>query len=155
MKNYFFVLCLLALASCSLNAEQEASLNRAVNKHIGALNDGRLVQFIAETYPPAVKYYKSKGDAAFKEKFTLVDSISVYETAVYQDPTILNVGKSELNIHVEYTVLCVTMKDLAPHSEERKLFALSSDGGKQWYFLHDEDYFNSAILPKNDRLINK
>jgi hypothetical protein len=110
------------------------------------------VQVIAETYPASVKYYRSLGDEAFKERFTLVDTSSVLQAPIYQDPTIVESAKSGKNIHVEYAVLLV--RDVFEQdAEEEKLYAISGDSGKQWYFLKEADYFNNSILPEKERLI--
>lgn len=140
---------------CSLNAEQEASLNRAVNQHLSAMNDGRTLQFISEIHPSAVKYYKSKGDDLFKKHFTLIDSSEVYEPDYYQDPLIKTIESKGERLHVRYEVLKIENIDGNTESVPYYMYATSEDNGKSWYFLEEGDYFNNDIIPAKERLIEK
>lgn len=144
---------LILLASCTLNAEQEASLNRAINRHLGAMNEGRMLQFISEIHPNAVKFHKRKGNEHFEDHFRLVDSTEVFDPNYYQDPLIQESAKEGNTIHIRYEVLCISFQDFSEESLKYEIFAVSEDNGKTWSFLHKGDYYNDDILAPKQRLI--
>lgn len=153
VKKIVFFLLILVLAGCSLNAEQEASLNRAIHRHLSAMNEGRMLQFVSEVHPAAVRYYKEKGDDVFKTHFSLSDSTDIYNADYYQDPLIEEIESDGDRIQVRYKVLRIDVDDFNPESEDVEIFALSEDNGVSWIFLHDQDYFIDEIFPPKQRLI--
>lgn len=150
----YFILFLI-LSSCALNAEQEAQLNRAINRHLSAMNEGRMLQYLSEIHPTSVKYFKTKGDDIFKAHFSLVDSVEVFEPDHFQDPIIVTIEKEGSKIHVEYEVLKIQLGNFSNESTKYQIIAISEDDGGSWLFLHDGDYFNEEIFPASERLIKK
>ncbi len=139
------------MSSCTLSADQEATLNRSINNHLSAMNEGRMLQYLSEIHPLAVRYYKDKGDSVFEAHFELKNMNSeVY----YQDPIIKQIEKEGDVIHVEFEVLEISSNLFDEQASPLKVFALSSDNGKTWYFLHDNDYTDDHVLKKEERLIN-
>ncbi len=115
------------------------------------MNEGRMLQYLSEIHPLAVRYYKDKGDSVFEAHFELKNMNSeVY----YQDPIIKQIEKEGDVIHVEFEVLEISSNLFDEQASPLKVFALSSDNGKTWYFLHDNDYTDDHVLKKEERLIN-
>lgn len=152
VKRAMFLL-LLILGSCSMNAEQEASLNTAIRKHLKARNEGQLMTYISEMHPNAIAYYKRLGDDAFKDAFKLAapDEPMPY----FQDPTIQDTESDGQVLHVKIKVMRVEDHLFNLNADPVFLFAVSEDEGVSWYFISQHDYFNDAILKPDDRLIKK
>ena len=140
------------LTSCSLNANQEASLNDAMVSYVNSKNNGIVMSYVAFTHPNAVAFYKSKGDSAFTEKFDL--SNSEFDPFL-QDGNIKQIKSNGNNITVKYNFLNVTGDFYEESHEEVVLFAISEDAGATWFFIEDVDYFNNDIISSENRTIQK
>lgn len=151
--KYYYVFILLVLASCSLNADQEASLNKAMSAYVNAHNAGSVVAFVAMTHPNAVAYYREKGDEAFEEKFSLLSSDDGGD--YMQDGTVKEVVSKEGNIHVKYRFLSVEDRFYETKALEMIVMAVSDDEGASWFFIDEDDYQNEDIIQKTGRLIEK
>ncbi len=139
------------MGSCTLNSEQEASLNKAMSRYIESRNDEQLLSYVAYTYPSAVAYYKNQGDSVFVKRFTLVDSNGM--VPYIQDGNIKTIKSSGDHIHVKYRFLSITEELFDIQSEEIFIYAISKDDGKTWYFLDEIDYKNDEIVDSENRLI--
>ncbi|TNE96234.1 MAG: hypothetical protein EP322_08745, partial [Bacteroidetes bacterium] len=102
MRNKLFFILLILISSCTLSADQEATLNRSINNHLSAMNEGRMLQYLSEIHPLAVRYYKDKGDSVFEAHFELKN---INSEVYYQDPIIKQIEKEGDVIHVEFEVL--------------------------------------------------
>tara|TARA_R110002072_G_scaffold282761_1_gene445821 strand:- start:48612 stop:49070 length:459 start_codon:yes stop_codon:yes gene_type:complete len=149
--TYLLVICVtLALASCSLNAEQEVSLNAAKTSFINSKNNGSVMSYVAFTLPEIVSYYKKKGDSIFQQRFDLSgDEYSQFLT----NGNIREVTKSSPDIQVKYEFTNVNVEEI--ESSKVVVFALSNNEGSSWFFAEEKDYYNDAILTKEKRLIKK
>lgn len=151
MKKLIF-LALLIVAGCSLNAEQEASLNTAIRAQLKAMNEGQLMTVISNIHPSAVRYYMDQGDEAFKSAFELADEDGVQP--YFQDPTILKSESSKSLLHVKFKIVRVEDEFFDVNAVDEIYFAISEDNGKSWHFLREKDYKNEEIIKASLRLIN-
>lgn len=146
--KYYGLLLLLFLAACTLNADQEKSLNEAMNHYLSARNNNEVLNFVAFTNGKVVKYYKEKGDSIFKIKFGAGE-----EFVFIQDGNIRDTEASENKIHVKYSFLKISGDLFAEDSEEIFIYAISEDNGVSWTFVDENDYLNDAIFTNQQRLI--
>ena len=145
-------LALLIVAGCTLNAEQEASLNTAIRAQLKAMNEGQLMTFISNIHPSAVRYYMDQGDEAFKSVFELADEDGVQP--YFQDPTILKSESSRSSLHVKLKIVRVEDEFFDINAVDEIYFAISEDNGKSWHFLREKDYKNEEVIKASLRLIN-
>lgn len=150
MKKLYLFGLLLFIGSCSLNSDQEASLNNAMSSYIDARNDGNLIAYTALTHPNVIAYYKDRGDDSFMNRFDLNEG----ENSLFlQDGNIRETESSGDNIHVKYEFVGINEMSLETKPERVGIIAISSDDGKSWHFLDEYDYWNDDIIKPNDRLI--
>lgn len=150
MKNIgiSFVLSLVFLAGCTLNSSQEASLNNAMSTYVSAHNNGAVLSYVGVIYPPAVAYYKNKGDSTFHYKFDLSTEA---DRPLLTDGTILGTKTAGMDIQIKYRF--AELEELHSGESLHKIhFALSENDGENWFFIEEKDYFNDTILPQNKRL---
>ncbi len=143
-------LFLLFLSACSLNATQEATLNKAKTSFINAKNNGSVMNYVAFTLPVAVAYYQQQGDSVFQKRFDL--SENNYNTFI-QDGNIREIAKKEGEIQVKFEFLEVNIEEVS--KVKKYVYALSDNDGKSWFFLEEEDYFNDNIFSPDKRLIDQ
>lgn len=139
---------LILLVSCTLSGEQENRLNKQLSKYIKAHNDNNTLEYAGLTHPVVVKYYSSLGDSVFINHFSneLEKKGVVFSNLLYREM------KSEGNwIERKYTVRKESLKE---KNKAYELYAISSDGGNNWFFLNEEDYFQQKI-PLKRRLFSK
>lgn len=133
-----------------MNEKQEAALNSARMAYIDARNNNKVALLVKLTYADAVRFYQSKGDEVFKERFRPENN-----QAFYQNGTVQEVASKGDVIHVMYEFEKIT-EDLSTIELKRvKLYAISVDDGKHWKFLDGVEYNNPEIVPKNKKLITK
>lgn len=145
VSSFFLLLC---IGSCSLNADQEANLNSAMNDYLDARNNNRVKTEVRLTYPDAVRFYKKQGDKAFIEHF-LPENNQVH----FRDGVIQEVEQDDNTIHVRYEYhVYFEAKDEVVH-DKKDLYAVSFDGGKGWKFMDGFDYENPEIMPLKKKLI--
>ena len=150
MKKLYLLLLLFA-AGCSLNSDQEASLNSAVTAYTTARNNGQVMTYVAFTYPDVVAYYKDKSDSSFIEKFGGSENIDSY--SFIQDGNIREIKSDGNKLHVKYSFLELDDIFYGAEGSEAIIYAISEDNGQNWYFLDEVDYLNGSILKQNERLI--
>lgn len=148
LKFSTFLIMLILLVSCTLSGEQENRLNKQLSKYIKAHNDNNTLEYAGLTHPLVVKYYSSLGDSVFINHFSneLEEKGVVFSNLLYREM------KSEGNwIERKYTV---RKESLEEKNKAYELYAVSSDGGNNWFFLNEEDYFQQKI-PLKRRLFSK
>lgn len=148
LKFSTFLIMLILLVSCTLSGEQENRLNKQLSKYIKAHNDNNTLEYAGLTHPMVVKYYSSLGDSVFINHFSneLEKKGVVFSNLLYREM------KSEGNwIERKYTV---RKESLEEKNKAYELYAISSDGGNNWFFLNEEDYFQQKI-PLKRRLFSK
>ena len=140
----------LLLAACTLNADQEASLNNAMFAYINSRNNGVVMSYVAYTHPNVVDYYKTLGDSNFTKKFDLLQYETPYEL---NDGNIVEM-KNEANIiHVQYSFTSIIFGNNRIVNEDFIILAISDDNGSSWYFMEEDDYLNDQIMDPSHRLI--
>ncbi|XOV68812.1 MAG: hypothetical protein ACFHU9_06440 [Fluviicola sp.] len=137
------------LASCSLNGKQEASLNSARMAYIEARNTNNVSLLIKLTYADAVRYYQSKGDEVFKERFRPENN-----QAFYRNGSVVEVVSEGAVIHVKYEFEKIIEDPTTIELKRVNLYAISVDDGKHWKFLDGIEYNNPEIVPENKKLIS-
>lgn len=143
-----YLLLLFLVAACSLNADQEATLNKAVNVYLESRNEGSVISYVAMVHPNVVSHYKTKGDEIFLSKFDLST-----DNGLLQDGTIKEVEKDNRKIHVLYEFVRVDFDYQESDVKKVKIAAVSEDAGKTWFFIEYVDYTNPDIIPVKQRLI--
>lgn len=147
MKNYallFLCSSLLFFTSCTLSDQQEMRLNNSLAKYIDAYNENNTLYLAGYTEPEILKHYKSISDSAFLLHFKQTDPTNrtKYDNPIYREMKVE--GKS---------IQCKYWVELYSETEELNdrycIFALSSDGGNNWFFASEEDYFDKNIEIKN------
>jgi hypothetical protein len=116
-----------------LDSFQEKSLNAAVTKYLFSVNSDLKLSRAAATHPEVLKYYKAKGDKAFKEIF-------MKENGTWRDAIIGEIEKDEKTIHVELKVQNSMEFDLGEKNKRFQLYAVSADDGNSWFFVEEKDY---------------
>mgnify|MGYP001189058613 CR=1 FL=1 len=150
MKIYpFAVLLLLIVQACTLSGEQEDRLNKQLSRYINAYNDNRTLEVVAHTHPAVVKYYKKQGDTLFLNHFQQLEND--FQTFL-SNPLYREMKETSKSIQRKYWLEKYTVNEEI--NDEYCIFAISEDGGNNWFFALEEDYFNSAIQ-LNKRLFTK
>lgn len=148
LKFSSFLLIFLFLFSCTLSAEQENRLNKQLSKYIKAHNEKNALEYAGLTHPLVVKYYSSLGDSSFIAHFS--DQTGENEVFFY-DPLFREMKSDGNWIERKYTVYKESGKE---RDKDYALYAVSSDGGENWFFLDEDDYFKQKI-PLKRRLFSK
>ncbi len=143
-------LCLL-LASCSLNAHQEQTLNASLSKFLAARNEGSAMAYVAYTYPALVAEYHKLGDSVFKQKFDLTND-SIYG-GYLRNGTIHTIKERGKLIQILYNVDYHEEEYSPKDPEPVHLYAVSEDDGENWFFLEENDYLDTARCKELRRLI--
>jgi len=149
VKPYYFIF-LFILGACSLSPDQETSLNKAMTMYVNARNEGGVMACVAYTLPAAVAHYTAMGDSVFKARY---DLSSVNDNPFLKDGTIVEIESDGSRLHVKYNFLSLAPLYSDERSKEVYLFAISEDDGVSWFFIDEEDYFDTNIIKEKDRLI--
>lgn len=142
MRIFLFVLIGFYAASCTISGEQEEQLNNQLGRYIEAHNnsDNQLLQLVGMTHPEIVRYYKNQGDSTFVFHFK---DLKNGEKTFLQNPTYRDMVTEGKVIHRKYWVEYFTQTTEINH--RYGLYAISRDGGNNWYFLREDEYYNSSI----------
>ena len=149
VKSYYLIL-LLILGACSLSPDQETSLNKAMTMYINARNEGGVTAYVAYTHPAAVAHYTALGDSVFKSRY---DLSAVNDNPFLKDGTILEIESEGSRLHIKYSFVSLAPLYSDERSKEVYLFAISENNGESWFFIDEEDYFDTDIIKEKDRLI--
>lgn len=150
--TYFVIATFLVLSACRLNADQETALHQASTSYINAFNEGIAARYVAYTHPDAVAYYKAQGDSIFKMRYNLSGGD---ERPYLQDGNIEDIESDGNMIQVRYSYLRVHPLDYTVRQDQVTIIAMSSNNGKSWFFLDEDDYWNDAIISPKERLLNR
>ena len=153
IRLFLFILTGLLAFSCTISGEQEEQLNKQLGQYIEAHNssDKQLLQLVGMTHPAIVRYYKNQGDSTFVFHFK---DLKNNEKTYLQNPTYRDMIAKGKEIHRKYWVEYFTETTEINH--RYCLFAISRDGGNNWFFAREDEYYNTAIsgfkrLMKNNR----
>lgn len=137
-----FILTALLIVSCTISGEQEERLNEQLGLYINAHNnsDNQLLQLVGMTHPAIVRYYKNQDDSTFVFHFK---DLKNGEKSYLQNPIYRDMAANGKTIHRKYWVEYYT--STVEISDRYCVYAISDDGGNNWYFAREDDYFNSAI----------
>ncbi len=128
------------VAACTLSAKQEEHLNSQLGKYIKSHNDERLLEVIGLTHPAIVKHYNAMGDSL------LIDHFKDYDTlgkTYFSNPTYREMREDGKILQRKYEV--EYYNELVEINPRYVLFAVSDDGGDNWFFIRNEDYFDKQI----------
>jgi hypothetical protein len=151
VKNLIIIL-LLIFSSCSLNADQEASLHQAMVSYVNSRNNGAVMLYVGYTHPNIVAHYKAQGDSLFQTHF---DVSNEEERPFFQDGIIQTIESDGENIHVQYEFQKIEYFEFMNESKKAIIFAITENSGKSWFFAEEDEYYNEKIIPKNKRLIKR
>jgi hypothetical protein len=143
---------LLLLVACTLNSEQERTLNASLTRYIDARNDGIVSVTVACTWPPAVAYYTAKGDSIFKKKY---DLSAIDEKPILRDGSQMEAASDGPNYQIKYAFKQANPFYGVYEKGNTHIVALSENDGKTWFFLDEEDYWNDQIVSPSKRLLSK
>lgn len=144
-KTILFLFLSILIFACSLNADQEKSLNQATVKYMFAMNNDLFLSKAAATHPLFLRYYKNQGTEKFKSHFATSDS-------TYTDPVIGTTETKGDVIHIQLKVALVGEMSSEKAKDRISVYAVSEDAGKNWFFIDGKDY-ESKICKKFKRLI--
>lgn len=145
-RFFLFATLMLLAVSCTLSARQEEHLNTQLGKYIASHNQERLLELIGLSHPAVVKYYKAQGDSAFIEHFKDMDTLG---KTYFANPTYREMKEKGKLIQRKYEV--EYYNSLVEINPRYCIFALSDDGGNNWFFVRNEDYYDKKI-PGLERL---
>jgi hypothetical protein len=143
MLDRLYILCsllLLSLSACTLSATQEEHLNKQLGSYISAVNEGRMVESVALSHPAVVKHYRAMGDSSFVEHF---QSGLAGSQDFIEQPNFSAMKEKGKLIQRRYEVRYYTEE--AEIDPRYGLFAVSEDGGDNWFFVPATDYFDRNI----------
>jgi hypothetical protein len=131
----FFIFFIIS--SCSLNAEQERNLNKSIIKYLFSVNRELKLSIAAATHPLILRQLKEDGYE--KLKSYLAPKYNIWTDAV--------IGKTQIKgdvIHIVLKVAKVSKETYEKNEKRIRLYAISEDNGKNWYFvdykLYESDY---------------
>lgn len=136
-KNLAVIFLGFILFSCSLDANQEKSLNKSIIKYLFSINRELKLSIAAATHPLILRELKEDGHE--KLKSYLAPKYNIWTDAV--------IGKTKIKgviIHIELKVAQVSKETYEKNDKRIRLYAISEDNGKNWYFvdykLYETDY---------------
>lgn len=139
------------LFSCSLNSDQEASLNQHLSKYLQARNGCMMVGIVGFTYPEYIRELKDQGDSALIKAMDCSQNIE--KGIFYSDPTLRKVKKENNRIHVYYEVDVANNRAGNSTKRAEGLYAISEDDGVTWFFLPKEVYSDKNTCASLKRLL--
>lgn len=148
LKFSTFLCAFILICSCTISAEQENRLNKQLSKYIKAYNDNNPLEYAGLSHPAVVKYYTSLGDSSFIAHFS--NQTGENEVSLY-NPLFREMKSDGKWIERKYTIYKDSYQE---RDKDYELYAISSDGGENWFFLTEDDYFQQKI-PLKKRLFSK
>lgn len=141
MKIYPFALIFIFfISACTLTGEQEDRLNKQLSRYINAYNENRTLEIVAHTHPAVVKFYKKESDSIFLAHFQQKEN--EFQTFL-SNPLFREMKEGSKSIQRKYWIEKYTVSEEI--SDEYCIFAISEDGGDNWFFALEADYFNPSI----------
>ena len=136
-----------SITSCSLNAEQERNLNKSIIKYLFSVNRELKLSIAAATHPLILRELKEESDE--KLKAYLEPKHHIWTDAI--------IGKSKIKgeiLHIELKVALVSKETYEKAPNRIRLYAVSEDNGKNWYFV-DYKIYEYDYCKKFKRLIKE
>lgn len=133
--------------SCSLNAEQERNLNKSITKYLFSVNRELKLSIAAATHPLILHELKEESNE--KLKAYLEPKHHIWSDAI--------IGKSKLIgeiLHIELKVALVGKESSEKSPNRMRLYAVSEDNGRNWYFV-DYKIYESNFCIKFKRLLKR
>lgn len=133
--------------SCSLNAEQERNLNKSITKYLFSVNRELKLSTAAATHPLILHELKEESNE--KLKAYLEPKHHIWSDAI--------IGKSKLIgkiLHIELKVALVGKESSEKSPNRMRLYAVSEDNGRNWYFV-DYMIYESNFCIKFKRLLKR
>jgi hypothetical protein len=144
-KSIAFIILGFLLFSCSLNVNQEKSLNKSIIKYLFSVNRELKLSIAAATHPLILKQLKT--DGAEKLKSYLAPKFNIWTDAI--------IGRTKSKnsvIHIELKIALLSKLTFEKLEKRIKLYAISEDSGKNWYFV-DYKLYESDYCKKFKRLL--
>lgn len=148
LKFSSLLLLLIFLTACTLSGEQENRLNKQLSRYVKAYNENNTLEYAGLTHPAVVRYYTDLGDSGFVNHFST--QIGEREVSIY-NPLYREMRTDGKWMERKYTI---TKDSYDEHNSSYELYAISSDGGDNWFFLTEDDYFLEKI-PLKKRLFSR
>jgi hypothetical protein len=141
------LILILLLPACSLTGEQENRLSKQLSKYVKSYNMNNTLEYAGLTHPAVVKYYAALGDSSFINHFGL--------NLEKENAELSNPLYREMKIDGNWMERKYTIERKTSEQKNRayELYAISSDGGENWFFLTEEDYKLKKI-PLKKRLFS-
>lgn len=138
-RKFFSILFIFfALGSCSLDATQEKSLNRAIVQYEHSYNNHLQLLEASLTHPCVIASLLSNGDSTFSKYFSHYD----FELKNYKVGKVVTKNNE---IQVSLTFDMYHPKFLK--TKKKNIVALSSNSGKHWFFA-DKKWIHSLKCDK-------
>lgn len=145
MKHIYpiILLSIIYLNACTLSGDQENKLNNQLSRYIEAYNKSNTLVYTSLTDKNVVSYYSQLSDSAFHAHFGLAKD----SNQTFFDNALNKETKKEGNlIQRKYSVEKYTkVKEI---NNSYSIFAVSKDHGNTWFFINEDDYFNTEIRIK-------
>lgn len=141
-KSVFLGGLLLLIGSCTLNSNQEKSLNIHISKYIDSRNSCKMLGIVGYTYPEFVSELKMNNDSTFLSHFECEKN-----KKHYTNPTIRSSKKKNNQIHILFEL------DETIQKHKERIISISVDNGMTWYFLPDSIYQDRNKCKNLNRLI--
>lgn len=147
MKNsvFYCVILLISFTRCTLSGKQEDHLNVRLNSYLKAINSNNTLQWVAATPAVVVRFYHYQGEKHFIQHFHQSDSLN--HNFQLENPLVVDTKRNGKSIQRKYVVEKITK--MGEMNSDYRIFALSEDGGNNWFFVMENDYFNQRIPIKN------
>lgn len=143
IKNVLLGGFLLLVGSCTLNSNQEKSLNIHISKYIDSRNSCQLLGIVGYTYPEFVFELKMNNDSTFLSHFECETNKNHYT-----NPTIRSSKKKNNQIQILFEL------DETFQKHKERIISISVDNGKTWYFLPDSIYQDKTKCKNLNRLLS-
>lgn len=149
MRTLFFYSILLILSSCTLNAEQEATLSESTTRYLESIRNGAVLAFVSMHHPEVVRYYKERGDSLFLKKFSVEK-----EDYYIIDPSIRETEKEGDYIHVLYEAKTISNEWETTDEVKSEFVAISENNGRNWFYVDKSDYVDKSVASKMKRILD-
>ncbi|MFM7595576.1 MAG: hypothetical protein ACKO4Y_05295 [Flavobacteriales bacterium] len=124
-QSLLFIVLLFMLGSCSLNANQEKSLNRAIIQYQNAFNKELTILEVSLTHPCVIDAYVSDTGN--------LRSLFIHHGAYMDNYSLENIEEDGMHMKVKLTF--DYQYGQAESKESKKtIYALSSNYGETWFF---------------------
>lgn len=142
MKKYIFysLFCFGVFAQCTLNASQEARLNKSVSNYTAAINKCQVTGIVGFTHPKVVKYYRDLGDSTFIAHFSCDPTNNTRIT----NSTLRKTASKNDEIHALFNFDVYNINNTRISNKEYQLVAISENNGENWFFIPYQEYQNLA-----------